>query len=505
MSQMALSEVLEQLPAGVAVLDPSLEITWCNDRLRVLSQSDELPVGRGFYDLLGSPEILGPDLCPFHTAIGRGEPARSTLKLDEKRFYDVHVTPLLDGETDSDGGDVRSLIALVRDVSSQVQQQEKLHAIHQAGLELGDLMPQEILEMTVEDRIELLKAKISHFTRDLLEYENLEIRLTERETLELLPLLAIGMRDDAANRKLFARPDGNGVTGFVAATGKSYLCEDTESDPLYLAGAPDARSSLTVPLMLHDEILGTFNVESPKPGAFSEDDLQFLELFSRELSVALNTLELLVAEKATTVSESTERILREVAGPVDVILNDAAWVLERYIGHEPDVCERLNQILEHTREIKQLVHEVGESIAPRRSHLPPPGRQQRPRLRDKRVLFVDGDDTIRRAAHELLERFGCDVETAHNGESACLMLRQFHYDTVVADIRLADMTGYECFCQLREINDSVPVILMTGFGYDPSHSIVQARQAGSLKAVLYKPFRLDQLLSELEAAVGEPA
>ena len=88
--------------------------------------------------------------------------------------------------------------------------------------------------------------------------------MTERETLELL---AIGMGDDAANRKLFARPDGNDVTGFVAATGKSYLCEDTESDPLYLAGTPDARSSLTVPLILHDEILGTFNVESPKPGA----------------------------------------------------------------------------------------------------------------------------------------------------------------------------------------------------------------------------------------------
>ena len=85
------------------------------------------------------------------------------------------------------------------------------------------------------------------------------------------------------------------------------------------------------------------------------------------------------------------------------------------------------------------------------------------------------------------------------------MLRQSHYDTVVADIRLEDMTGYECFCRLREINDAVPVILMTGFGYDPSHSIVQARQAGGLKSVLYKPFRLDQLLTELEAAFGDPA
>ena len=130
-----------------------------------------MPLGESFYDVFDSPEILGPDLCPFHTAIGRGQPARSTLKIDEKRFYDVHVTPLLDTDADPATGPdaVRSLVALVRDVSAQVQQQEKLHAIHQAGLELGDLMPQEILEMSVEDRIELLKAKISHFTRDLLE------------------------------------------------------------------------------------------------------------------------------------------------------------------------------------------------------------------------------------------------------------------------------------------------------------------------------------------------
>ena len=81
----------------------------------------------------------------------------------------------------------------------------------------------------------------------------------------------------AADRALYAEPQGNGVTGFVAATGKSYLCEDTENDPIYLPGAPEARSSLTVPLVLHDEILGTFNVESPRVGAFNEHDLQFVQ------------------------------------------------------------------------------------------------------------------------------------------------------------------------------------------------------------------------------------
>jgi hypothetical protein len=44
---------------------------------------------------------------------------------------------------------------------------------------------------------------------------------------------------------------------------------------------------------------------------------------------------------------------------------------------------------------------------------------------------------------------------------------------------------------------------MTGFGYDPDHSIVKARQAG-LQAVLFKPFRLDQLLSTVEQVVSAP-
>ncbi len=257
-----------------------------------------------------------------------------------------------------------------------------------------------------------------------------------------------------------------------------------------------------MPLILHDEILGTFNVESPRPGAFNENDLQFLELFSREVAVALNTLELLVAEKMTSVTQSTERILHEVAHPVDEILNDAAWILERYIGHEPNVSDRLLRILKRTRDIKQLIQKVGETIAPEGAKSSLPQRPERPKLRGKRILVVDSDETVRRAAHELLGRFGCEVETAHNGEEACLMVRSFPYDAAIVDIRLTDMTGYECFQQLRNTAPNFSVILMTGFGYDPTHSIVKARQEG-LKSVLYKPFRLDQLLTEVEKAVSD--
>ena len=41
---------------------------------------------------------------------------------------------------------------------------------------------------------------------------------------------------------------------------------------------------------------------------------------------------------------------------------------------------------------------------------------------------------------------------------------------------------------------------MTGFGWDPTHSIVKARQEG-LQTVLYKPFRADRLMEAVEQAL----
>ena len=116
--------------------------------------------------------------------------------------------------------------------------------------------------------------------------------------------------------------------------------------------------------MLHDRVTGTLNVESPEPRAFSESDLQFLEIFARDVAMALNTLELLAAEKASTAAASVEAIHSAVALPVDDILNDAVNVMERYIGHEPDVVERLQQILRNARDIKQVIQKVGQSMAP---------------------------------------------------------------------------------------------------------------------------------------------
>ena len=53
---------------------------------------------------------------------------------------------------------------------------------------------------------------------------------------------------------------------------------------------------MTVPLKYNDEVVGTLNVESPRLSGFGPDDLQFTELFSKEIAAALHTLDLLTAQ-----------------------------------------------------------------------------------------------------------------------------------------------------------------------------------------------------------------
>src|SRR5688500_292879 len=144
----------------------------------------------------------------------------------------------------------------------------------------------------------------------------------------------------AESRRLQEGEEGNGVTGYVAATGKSYVCGNAVDDPLFLEGCKGARSSLTVPLLLHDNVIGTLNVESPEADAFNESDLQFLEIFARSVALALNTLELLAAEKAAMGAAAVEAIHAAVALPVDELLNDAVNVMERAQNLEPEVFER---------------------------------------------------------------------------------------------------------------------------------------------------------------------
>ena len=485
-------EILDAISDGVAVVDPDLRIIWANPEFHLLTDSATQVVGCPFYQALGQPEILGPESCPFTSAVATKAPASTAVKIKGNRYLRLTVTPVFDATSA-----LTHLIALTRETTDETQQQLKVDAIHEAGDQLADLSPEELAEMAVEERTDLLKYNIGRHMKDLLGLDFIEIRLLERPTNRLIPLLTEGMTPLAANRELYARKEGNGVTGYVAATGLSYVCPDTTKDPLYIEGAAGSRSSLTVPLIIHGTVIGTLNVESPQPDAFDDRDRQFIEIYGRNIAAALNTLELLQAEKESTATASVEAINRELALPLDDIITDATTVLDRYAGHDEDIIARLRHLLYRAREIRSLIHKAGSTVVPQ----PKQSRSvPAPRLAGNRILVVDADEAVRRSAHHLLGCQGASVETARDAHEAIALMRQAPYSAALVDIRLPDLDGYESFKRLREVQPNVPVILMTGFGWDPSHSIVKARQEG-LQTVLYKPFRADRLMDAVEQAL----
>lgn len=485
--------ILGNIDQGIASLDRTGRVTWANVVLRGWCAGN--PVGQQLMTALSHPDSKPVFLATDHpdpfeaAAAGKAVSFRvNRQKPAAQAYLDVRVRPVFSG-----GGAVVQLVAIVQNVTAEVEQQRKLQALHTSGRELAALEPDLLAEMNVPTRVELLKKNIRKHVHDLLRYETIEVRLLDKLTGELKPLLEDGMTDEAANRRLFARPDGNGVTGHVAYTGDSYLCPDTANDPYYLEGAKDARSSLTVPLKYADEVVGTLNVESHKTNAFGPEDLQFTELFSKEIAAALNTLDLLTAQQTCTLSESIEAVNKELALPVDDVLANAALLYARLHAHDADAAKHLRRIMQSARQMKECVHRLGrEMIDSAGCH------GEAVPLIGKRVLVIEQDGQFRKQAHLMLGRLGAEVETVGTAAEALALVNDAEYDAVLQEIRPIDMGGYDAFRRIRVAMPTCRVAFTTGFGYDAQHSIVKARQDG-LQHVIFKPFRAEQVVGAVTA------
>jgi CheY-like chemotaxis protein/GAF domain-containing protein len=489
------AQILEMLDIGIAILDADWSIVWANRTFR--GRCDGPAVGRNFLDALGNPTIKEGDLHPFDTAAS-GLSARFRLYTTTNRYIESHLSPL----TGPDDGP-RRYVLQCRDITPRVTQRQKLDALHAAGSSLAGLDPEQLQEMPVNQRIDLLKYNLKQSIHDVLKYQVIEIRMLDRRTNKLEPLLAEGMLPEAESRVLYASAEGNGVTGLVAATAQSYLCRDTSTDPYYIKGSAGARSSMTVPLRIQDQVIGTFNVESPEPNAFGPDELQFAELFAREIARALYTLELLSAQQLCSAQASLTAVNREIALPVDNILTTASRMLGNYLGLPEDVKCGLKRVLEQARQIKANIQKVGENIGPTRQIGGVIDGLSPTRLRGRRVLVVDSSEEFRQAAHQVLEQLGCIVETAGTAGEALTLAPVSSYDAVILDVKPPDMKGSEAFLKLREAHPTARMIMMAEFGYDGDHTLVKCRQAG-LKFVLFKPFLVNQLVNALEGPEPGP-
>ena len=475
--------IISALNKGVALLDAELRITWANHAFRQWSGAE--PLGRTILEALSGATLLWPEQMPDPASL-QIQNASLQICLQNGLYLDACIAPIHEPNFPL------QFLVTWSDVSFSVVRQKKLDALYRAGRELAPLDSDELTELTYADRVELLKQNLRKQIHNLLHYNVIEIRLLDPLTKELKPLLEEGMTTEAAQRTLFASIEGNGVTGYVATTATSYLCQETLGDPHYILGAAGARSSMTIPLIYHDNVIGTFNVENTMPNAFTNDDLQFAELFSREIAHALHTLDLLRAQQSCSASQVIDSVNREIALPADELLCLVSGLVEKF-GDNKDILEPLQRILADARSIKQKIQCVADDFANPRRDLP-----NIVSIKGQHILVIDGDERVRKQAHLLLEREGCQVETVARGQEGLTLARSCAYDAVLMAIKPEDMGGTALYRTLRTILPQSRIILTQGFEYDGGHTLVNVRQDGYWLPVLYKqPFQPNQLLKAL--------
>ena len=420
---------------------------------------------------------------------------------DKPRWYEVRVWP-----TTPPGGD-RGMSISVHDVTRAGLAEQKFAAVERAGRELVRLEADAIRKMNMVERLTLLENKIIRYAHSLLSFDHFAVRLIDERTGKLELVLSCGLSPEAREFDLYPRAEGNGLAGRAAATGQTIRCPDASKEEHFLPAFAGAQSSLVVPLRLHDKVIGVLDVESVELDAFSADDQRFAEIFSAYIALALHMLDLLVVERIATNETVTGRVAGELDEPLDDILRETE-VLDNAARKDPDVARHLAQIKDDVNAIKSRVRDaasgpqtlLGVDRALRE-------RRKDPALVGKHILVADDAANVRRIITDVLRNRGALVTACENGQVAIEALNQpqgHPFDLVLSDIKMPDRNGYEVFAAARRLREDLPVILMTGFGYDPNHSIVRASQEG-LQSVLFKPIQVERLLDEVKAAIHHAA
>lgn len=106
------------------------------------------------------------------------------------------------------------------------------------------------------------------------------------------------------------------------------------------------------------------------------------------------------------------------------------------------------------------------------------------------ILIVDDEKAICEEFRGLLEEEGHQVDIATSGAEAFRMVREKKFNVIFLDVLLPRMEGRQIYEELRKINDSVPVVFMSG--YLPPNKEKEVITLGA-KACLRKPLDLEEV------------
>ncbi len=119
---------------------------------------------------------------------------------------------------------------------------------------------------------------------------------------------------------------------------------------------------------------------------------------------------------------------------------------------------------------------------------------------EETVLVVEDDDSMRTLLVDALKGVGYTVYQAADGLEALEVFKEHQQNlhTVILDIGLPKLGGYETFLKMREINASIPVIIASGYN-DPDAKL--AIETAGAHLFIQKPYRFNHILKVVREVI----
>ena len=108
----------------------------------------------------------------------------------------------------------------------------------------------------------------------------------------------------------------------------------------------------------------------------------------------------------------------------------------------------------------------------------------------ERILVVDDDQSLREFLTITLSRDGFEVVAAASGPEALKAMAEAPADLALVDLKMPGMDGLEVLRRLKEISETVAVVIVTAFA--TTETAIQALKEGAYD-YLVKPFELDEV------------
>ena len=111
-------------------------------------------------------------------------------------------------------------------------------------------------------------------------------------------------------------------------------------------------------------------------------------------------------------------------------------------------------------------------------------------MKDKSVLIVDDEKSIRLTLAMALEKLEVPVDQAENGKEALSMLAEKPYSLMLLDLRMPGIDGMEVLRRVSEVRPEVKVVIISAYG--TVETAVEAMKLGAVD-FLEKPFNAEDV------------